>query len=55
MALRGEQLDKVSLLHCKITAAQRKEQKRQHIRKLRRIAKNVYAAVQFNRYHGWIG
>jgi hypothetical protein len=56
MALKGEQLDKLSLQNIIIKKGERKEAKKQHKRKKRREAKNVNADnPQYNRYGGWIG
>lgn len=41
MGMQDNQLDKMSLEHCVVTPAQKKECKRQHKRKKRRQSNNV--------------
>jgi len=53
---RGEQIDKISKKYVRLTAKDKKFQKREHKRYLRRLRKKVNEPTpQNNRYKGWIG
>lgn len=50
------QIDKVSKLLCNLSQTEKKEAKKQHAKKMRRLSKNINNPnPQYNRYNGFIG